>query len=138
MCNVEYVCEYTGRSLNSLCPLFVHITSWCVCVHSESDLLEHVPYRLHSGRYCQISAKNCEAFFPILTIQGHRTRFETFHANNFSWLNDIVFRNQWFLGSWVVEIYGRSTIWYFFWSHTASAASNRNCQNSQVFWVKEG
>ena len=63
MCNVEYVCEYTGRSLNSLCPLFVHITSWCVCVHSESDLLEHVPYRLHSGRHCQISAKNCEAFF---------------------------------------------------------------------------
>ena len=71
-------------------------------------------------------------------LQGHRTRFETFQANNFSWLNYIVFRNQWFLGSWVVEIYARSTIWYFFWSHTASAASNRNCQNSQVFWVKEG
>ena len=77
-------------------------------------------------------------FYFACLLQGHRTRFETFQANNFSWLNYIVFRNQWFLGSWVVEIYARSTIWYFFWSHTASAASNRNCQNSQVFWVKEG
>ena len=50
----------------------------------------------------------------IWCIQGHRTRFETFQTNNFSWFNDIVYKDQWFLGSWVVEIYAWSITWNFF------------------------
>ena len=49
-----------------------------------------------------------------LILQGQRTRFETFQTNNFLWLNGIVFRNQWFLGSWIVEIYAWLIIFYFF------------------------
>ena len=47
-------------------------------------------------------------------VQGHRTRFETFQTNNFSWFNDILFKDQWFVGSWVVEIYAWLIIWNFF------------------------
>ena len=36
-------------------------------------------------------------------IQGHRTRFETFQTNNFSWLNDILVKSHGFWGSWVLS-----------------------------------
>ena len=37
-------------------------------------------------------------------------RITIFH----DWMTLFIFRNQWFLGSWVVEINARLTIWYFF------------------------
>ena len=30
---------------------------------------------------------------------GHRIQIDTFQNNNFSWLNDILVKSQWFLGS---------------------------------------
>ena len=115
--------------LGVLCITFQNFVKYFSCFYTFLSLISAVIYSI----FQKVGSSKI-----YTQIQGHRTRFETFQANNFSWLNYIVFRNQWFLGSWVVEIYARSTIWYFFWSHTASAASNRNCQNSQVFWVKEG
>ena len=46
-------------------------------------------------------------------LQGYRTRFETFHTNNFSWINDIVIKSQWFLGSWDREIWYKTFDFYF-------------------------
>ena len=53
------VCEYTGRSLVPLCPVFVHITYLLHDMHvCEPDLLENVPYRLHCGQFHQKLSKN--------------------------------------------------------------------------------
>ena len=45
------------------------------------------------------------SFITTCYIQGPRTQIDAFQTNIFSWLNDIVIKTQWFLGSWGREIW---------------------------------
>ena len=46
-------------------------------------------------------------------LQGPRSQIDAFQTNIFSWINDILIKNQWFLGFWDREIWYETFIFYF-------------------------
>ena len=61
----------------------------------------------------------------IFPLQGPQTQIDAFQTNIFSWFNDILIKTQWFLGSWVREIWHKTFIFLFHQPQMASKASER-------------
>ena len=61
----------------------------------------------------------------FINVQGPPTHIDVFQTNIFSWFNDTLIQNQWFLGLWDREIWYKTFSFSLHQPHMASTTSER-------------